>query len=255
MGEESVLSKGNKTLPVSPNLRTDDPADIHLLRLKFSRRDSLAYIAHLDMLRLFERAVLRSGIDCNYSQGFNPRPSMVFALPLGVGVETVDDYVDIEIRNNVSPIEIIERLNDALPQDIRILEAAVVPPLSRSVMALIRSAEYVFLFPEIGRLCGLILSAGELLVEKQSGGKTRTMNINDYLLSLTAPDEHSLRARFKAGSKDNLRPDIFLKAITGLDGFTHENALDTLVIRTGTFADFGDGNEIRPIDQKGATRQ
>ena len=248
------MSKGNRTLPVSPNLRTDDSADIHLLRLKFSRRDSLAYIAHLDMLRLFERAILRSGIDCNYSQGFNPRPSMVFALPLGVGVETVDDYLDIEIRNKASAAEIRERLNRALPEGIRILEAAVVPPLPRSIMALIRSAEYLFLFPGIGRLCPAIAASESLPVEKLSGGKMRTIDINDFLLEITSPDPHSLRARFKAGSKDNLRPDIFLKAITGLNGFTHENALDTLVIRTGTFADFGDGNEIRPIEQPGATR-
>lgn len=248
------MNKWNKTLPVSPNLRNEDSTEIHYLRLKFSRRDSLAYIAHLDMLRLFERAILRSRIDCNYSQGFNPRPAMVFALPLGVGVETVDDYLDIEIRHKVSPVEISERLNKALPEGIRILEAAVVPKISKSIMALIRSAEYVFLFPGIGRLCDNIKSSEEMNVEKISDTKTRLINVKDYILEISAPDDNSLRARFKAGSKDNLRPDIFLKSVTGMDGFTHNDALDTLIIRTGTFADFGDGKEIRPIDQEGALR-
>ncbi|MHB8962441.1 MAG: TIGR03936 family radical SAM-associated protein [Saccharofermentanales bacterium] len=248
------MNKWNKTLPVSPNLRADDSTEIHYLRLKFSRRDSLAYIAHLDMLRLFERAILRSRIDCNYSQGFNPRPSMVFALPLGVGVETVDDYLDIEIRSRVSPVEITDRLNKALPEGIRILEAAFVPKISKSIMALVHSAEYVFLFPGIGRFCRLIQSSETLEVEKTSAGKVRAINIKDYIIEIGAPDDHSLRARFKAGSKDNLRPDLFLKAITGFDGFTQDDALDTLIIRTGTFADFGDGIDIRPIDQEGAAR-
>ncbi len=248
------MIKKHKTLPVSPNLRGDHQAESSLYRLVFSRKGPLAYIAHLDMLRMFERAVMRSGIRCRYSQGFNPRPSIVFALPLGVGVETMDDCIDIEIEGRPSPAGVAERLNRVLPDGIAVLGAAVVPAPSRSIMALIRSAEYLFLFPGIGKLCDPILSAAELWAEKLSDGKPRTVNIRNLILDLSAPDADSLRARVKAGSRENLRPDLFLRSAVGLCGFTAMDALDTQILRTGIYADFGDGTPVRPIEQPGAER-
>ena len=57
----------------------------HILRAKFARTGGIVYIGHLDLMRTFERVCRRAGFPLLYSQGYNPRPNMVFALPLGVG--------------------------------------------------------------------------------------------------------------------------------------------------------------------------
>ncbi|MDD4745132.1 MAG: DUF2344 domain-containing protein, partial [Eubacteriales bacterium] len=52
--------------------------------MAFSRREPAIWLAHLDMMRTFERSVRRAGIPVAYSAGYNPRPQLAFALPVGV---------------------------------------------------------------------------------------------------------------------------------------------------------------------------
>ena len=76
------------------------------LRVKFTRGEEVKYISHLDMLKVFERALRRANIPIAYNKGFNPRPQIVFGLPLSVGVTSESEYADLEIyeKNNLSRI-------------------------------------------------------------------------------------------------------------------------------------------------------
>src|SRR5665647_1069663 len=67
----------------------------YICRFRFARSGSLSYVGHLDLMRTFERSLRRAGLPLLHSQGYNPRPMMVFALPLGVGISTTDDYLDV----------------------------------------------------------------------------------------------------------------------------------------------------------------
>ena len=59
---------------------------MHRLRLKFSRGEKLKYLSHLDLMRLWERALRRAGLPAAYSEGFSPHPRISLASPLAVGV-------------------------------------------------------------------------------------------------------------------------------------------------------------------------
>ena len=85
------------------------------LRVKFIRGEEIKFISHLDLMRVFERALRRSEIPVAYSKGFNPHPQMVFGLPLSVGVTSQCEYADFKIEDNIEPNEFIQRLNDNLP--------------------------------------------------------------------------------------------------------------------------------------------
>ena len=67
------------------------------IRLEFYKKGRMKYISHLDLIRTMTGALGRSEIPVYYSEGFNPHPKMVFALPLSVGCESICEYLDIKL--------------------------------------------------------------------------------------------------------------------------------------------------------------
>ena len=92
------------------------------LRIKFAKTGKLRFISHLDLCRTLTSAFLRAGIPIWYTQGFNPRPKLVFALTVSVGAESVAEYLDIRITREMSEIDLKRRLQNALTSDLEILE-------------------------------------------------------------------------------------------------------------------------------------
>ena len=70
----------------------------YVCRGLFERKGALSYIGHLDLKAVFERALKRAGQPLLYTQGFNPRPMLEFALPLGVGIDTEGDWMDVAME-------------------------------------------------------------------------------------------------------------------------------------------------------------
>ena len=67
------------------------------IRIKFRKFGVMKFIGHLDMMRYFQKAIRRAGIDICYSGGFSPHMIMSFASPLGVGLTSDGEYLDIEV--------------------------------------------------------------------------------------------------------------------------------------------------------------
>lgn len=84
-------------------------------RALFIKEGNGVWISHLDIMRLFQRAFKRSGLQLKHTQGFNPRPSVSIALPLSVGVESSCELLDFELDGQTVPCEeILQRLNSSL---------------------------------------------------------------------------------------------------------------------------------------------
>ena len=66
--------------------------------IKFSVRGSLRFLSHAETMRVFQRACVRSGIEIQYTEGFNPRPKLSLPLPRTVGVESEDDLVQLKVQ-------------------------------------------------------------------------------------------------------------------------------------------------------------
>lgn len=92
------------------------------VRLRFSKTGRLKYISHLDINRAMSRALKRAQIPLWYTEGFNPHPYMSFSLPLSLGVESLCESVDLRIIGDITNDEIKYRLNNVLPQDIKIVD-------------------------------------------------------------------------------------------------------------------------------------
>ncbi|MHB9038857.1 MAG: TIGR03960 family B12-binding radical SAM protein [Armatimonadota bacterium] len=93
--------------------------------LTFSKGESVRWLGHLDLLRVFERAVRMSGIDIVYSQGFNPRAKMSIASALPLGATADRELITIHLAPPVVLKDVMARLQRALPEGISLLEAEI----------------------------------------------------------------------------------------------------------------------------------
>ena len=92
-------------------------------RILFEKTGNAVYISHLDLMRLFQRAFKRGGLNLKHTQGFSPRAMVSIALPLSVGVESKCEILDYELvgQEELSGDEIMERLNRTMPAGVRVL--------------------------------------------------------------------------------------------------------------------------------------
>jgi len=92
-------------------------------RLTFVKKGEIRFISHLELAHLFYRSAKRAGLALHHSEGFHPMPKVIFEKALPVGVESLREIVDIELEGRVASTELMEKLNQTLPEGIEIIEA------------------------------------------------------------------------------------------------------------------------------------
>jgi len=112
------------------------------LRLKFSRGEELKFLSHLDLMRLWERALRRAGLPLAYSEGFTPHPQIALAAPLLVGVTSDAELMDVSLSRWISPQSFVAQIEKQLPYGIALLEAWPVGPKIPSLQSQVRFVEY-----------------------------------------------------------------------------------------------------------------
>lgn len=117
------------------------------VRVKFSKQGNMKFIGHLDVMRYFQKAIRRAGIDIAYTEGLSPHMIMSFASPLGVGLTSGAEYMDIELRSPLSSREAIDALNRAGADGIRVTGFWQIPKgKASSAMTLVAAADYLVRF-------------------------------------------------------------------------------------------------------------
>src|SRR4051794_39838078 len=98
------------------------------VRLRFAKRGDLRLVSHHDLMRCLERMLRRARIPMATSQGFNPRPKVVFPLALALGIEGRREVVELDLAEPLEPAEVLRRLAAAAPPGLDWLDAQAVPP-------------------------------------------------------------------------------------------------------------------------------
>lgn len=112
------------------------------LRVRFHRGQEVKFISHLDLMRLWTRALIRAGVPLAYSEGFNPHPRLSLAAPLAVGVTGEAELLDIFLSKWVSPHFFTAAVSHQLPPGIEILQTYPIGPNQPALPAQVRYAEY-----------------------------------------------------------------------------------------------------------------
>lgn len=116
------------------------------IRIKFAKYGVMKFIGHLDVMRFFQKAIRRADIDIKYSEGFSPHQIMSFAAPLGVGIESVGEYLDIEVNSMTSVQEMKEALNQTMVEGMSVLSVTLLPDSVKNAMASVAAAGYLLVY-------------------------------------------------------------------------------------------------------------
>jgi len=191
------------------------PEGSEKVRLRYQKSGVMSLLSHLEMLTLITRAVGRGNIPICFSRGFHPHPKFSFATALSVGVESWAEYFDMEIAAGFGAKAVMERLNEVLPEGIRILEASTVPPGSPSLAVIIDSVRYLITLPDSVRrdlpaLADAFLALETFPLHREKKGKVMDLDLRHELVVLRA-DDNALEMTIRRG-----KPLEFAAAVTGL---------------------------------------
>lgn len=188
------------------------------LRATFEKSGRAKYISHLDLNRCMLRIFRRSKLPVWYTEGFNPHPYYSFALALSLGFESSCEIMDFNITDdNMSLVEIRERLNAVMPEGMRILEVAI----QQKKITAIAKAEYEFFLiseevTELFKAVKKLMEQHEIFIEKKTKKGIKTVDLK--------PDMEILRCelnggavdmamRLPAGTQTNYNPMLFVEAL------------------------------------------
>lgn len=125
------------------------------IRIKFKKYGPLRFIGHLDVMRFFQKAIRRAGIDVTYTTGFSPHQVMSFAAPLGVGLSSNGEYMDIQVNSLPAPRDgmtscqvLVEQLNHASVKGLDVISVRILPEDAGNAMASVAAASYTVRFRE-----------------------------------------------------------------------------------------------------------
>ncbi len=214
------------------------------LRVKFRKQGAVRFIGHLDVMRFFQKAIRRAQIDIAYTGGYSPHQIMTFAAPLGVGLTSNGEYMDIEVHSIVSCEDVKERLNAASVPGIEIVSVKILPEDAGNAMASVAAAAYTVRFrggrePDCDIPSGLekLLAREEILVTKETKKGVREIDLRPGIYRL-AWEDNAFHMLLDASSAGNIKPGQIVAALLAQCGITlQENAL--LITREDVYTRLG----------------
>ncbi len=215
-----------------------------VIRVKFNKLGLMKYIGHLDTQRYFQRVIRRSGIDAAYSEGFSPHQILSFAQPLSVGVESLGEYFDLEVKSYTSSEDMMNKMNAYSTEEARIIGMSLLPERPEKAMAEVSAASYRVRFRP-GRepswdIYGAVddLNAAEsVMIIKKTKKSEKEIDIKGLVRSLSIrsvsygeafpdgipddiPDPERrvpvLNMTVSASSGDNVKPELVIRALKNL---------------------------------------
>lgn len=189
------------------------------LRVKFQKIGNLQYVSHLDLVRTMNKIIVRAELPLWYTEGFNPKPKIVFAAPLSIGTESVTEFVDIRLFEKISPEEALERINRNTTEELKALSAYY----PDSKMTELKWFSYTVKIKTdsankaLAELCQKALLADKLEVEKKTKSKELVLtDIRPLIKSASAEfcnGEILIYCTLSADQSCFLNPEYVVKAL------------------------------------------
>ena len=223
------------------------------VRIRFSKYGAMKFIGHLDIMRYFQKAMRRADIDIAFTEGFSPHMIMSFALPLGVGVTSSGEYLDIEIVSPVPSREAVKRLNSVMVDGMEVLSFRQIEEgKGAKAMSLVAAADYTVSFregkePPCGwqeRLDAFLLQEKIPILKKTKKSEKET-DIKPLICECHTEGEQ-VHMTLAAGSAANLKPELVMEAFAAYSGWDMQ-PFALLIHRSELYADAGNGEQRRLV--------
>jgi radical SAM-linked protein len=187
----------------------------HKVRLRFAKRGDLRLVSHHDLLRCVERLLRRSALPMAHSQGFNPRPRIVFPLALALGIEGRREVVELELAEELDPLEVLGRLAAESPPGLDWLEAEAVGPGRPPKVG---AARYSLVVPpgrrEAARAAiDRLLASDRWPYQRRRPDRTVEADLRPFVLAAALGDDGTLRLRLRVAPDGSARPEEAVEAL------------------------------------------
>ena len=187
-----------------------------VIRFKFKKFGPVIYIGHLDIMRFFQKAIRRSGIDAAYTEGFSPHLKLSFAQPLSVGVETDGDYFDLEMNSLPDMENIVKDMNAQCVEGIEIVNATLLDDDTVNGMRSVKAADYLYYFDDLSNDLKLIedfFSQETYIFEYVRKDKVKTKDLMEDIYEYRILNDKEMLVKVNASSAGNLKADVVTEAL------------------------------------------
>ena len=218
------------------------------LRMRFGKEGIVKFIGHLDIMRYFQKAFRRANVDITYSQGYHPHPCLSFASPLGVGLESRGEYLDMEV-NSFDDLEAMkDAVNAQMVEGIVVYSIRHLPDQAKNAMSIIAAADYEVGFREDMVPCDgeQLRAAVEIRVIKKTKKSEREIDIRPLIYQMVVQENGKIFMQVAAGSATNLKPELVMQTLCRLESL-EENDYAWLVTRCDMYADKGNEQTGRQL--------
>ncbi|MBQ8689071.1 MAG: DUF2344 domain-containing protein [Clostridia bacterium] len=201
------------------------------LRIKFKKVGALQYISHLDLVRTMQKIIVRSKLPLWYTEGFNPKPKMVFAAPLSIGTESTVEFMDLRLSERIDPDVAVATLNRNMTDELVVLKAYY----PETKLTDLKWLSYVITVStdgatdELAARVNTALAAPEARVMKKTKSGDAEVDIKPLIRSASAVASNGtlrISCTLSADASSFLNPEYvikYLRAATGL--LTNPNLL------------------------------
>lgn len=260
-------------------------------RLKFTKAGSMKFIGHLDIMRYFQKALRRSEVQVSYSQGFSPHQLISFAAPLGVGLTSDGEYMDMQLESSLSSKEMIEKINGVMNEELRIVRFVELKEDSKNAMSIVAAADYMVSLKDGYNmienfqekfLC--FLNQENIIVTKKTKKSEREMDIKPYIYEAAFTKEDFARKikrelgdtvadvyengvkvylQITTGSVVNIKPELIMEAFckyVNIDFEPFAYQIHRMEVYADLNADpkqseehYGQNKRLVPLEQFGST--
>ena len=213
----------------------------------FEKGERIRHIGHLDIQRSVQRGLRRSGLPVAYSNGFNPHILITFASALSTGACGKREIMDVTMAEEVSPEEFLEKMNRAMPPEMRLSEARALDQKHPALMASLQAANYDLLIRD-AELAEKLAAAIPAMMARETVTamrKTKTAlkecDIKPLIYDLKAEGQHIL-ATLTLTEREACKPGMLIEALSreaGIDG-----EIRVLITRTALLGKDEAGNLV-----------
>ena len=206
-------------------------------RIKFRKFGVMKFIGHLDVMRFFQKAMRRAQIPIALSEGYSPHMIMSFAQPLGVGITSDGEYMDVELKAPIASDEAVERLNKAMVEGVEVVSFREISDDKKaSGMTIVAAADYKVTLLASSRTSEVtedipdrwiekteeFMGLPEIVVMKKKKRSEKEVDIKPMIYKMEACEDgwHLFLA---TGSEQNLKPDLVMDAFLKYCGEEPQN--------------------------------
>ena len=226
------------------------------LRIKYEKTGVLRFIGHLDIMRLFQKAIRRAKLDVAYTKGFSPHQIISFAAPMPLGMTSEGEYFDGEFNSVTSTKDMMKRLNDTLPDGIKVHDIVLLDEKAKPSMAIVTASDYYIYKNEecendnlklLVEIIDDVLNKSTLEIVKKTKTKEEMSDIKPLIYELK-PYKDGIYMLLASGSRDNLKPELVIEALCNEAKITY-NRYDYMIHRIETY--MGERDSLKPLSCDG----